>query len=112
MECEEVLIRLWEYLDQELGPKEAEAMRDHLDGCPSAIPLLAAAVLYFVLLARQRSELRGSGGPGPIHSDTLHGLMKAQPAGSSIHFIADPFQIGLVATENGQRDNLRHLVGM
>jgi anti-sigma factor (TIGR02949 family) len=54
MECEEVLIRLWEYLDQELGPKEAEAMRDHLDGCPECYPAFGCGRALLRALARQR----------------------------------------------------------
>ena len=54
MECEEVLIHLWEYLDQELGPKEAEAVRDHLDGCPECYPAFGCGRALLRLLARQR----------------------------------------------------------
>ena len=54
MECEEVLIRLWEYLDQELGPKEAAAVRDHLDSCPGCYPAFGCSRALLRVLARQR----------------------------------------------------------
>jgi len=54
MECEEVLIRLWEYLDQELGPIEAEAVRDHLDGCAGCYPAFGCGRALLRVLARQR----------------------------------------------------------
>jgi mycothiol system anti-sigma-R factor len=34
MECREVVVRLWEYLDGELAPEEVLSLRVHLDGCP------------------------------------------------------------------------------
>jgi mycothiol system anti-sigma-R factor len=54
MECEEVLVRLWEYLDQELGPKEAEAVRAHLDSCPGCYPVFGCRRALLRVLARQR----------------------------------------------------------
>jgi len=56
MECEEVLIRLWEYLDQELGPKEAEEVRDHLDGCTGCYPAFGCSRALLRALARQRAN--------------------------------------------------------
>jgi len=56
MECEEVLIRLWEYLDQELGPKEAKAVRDHLDGCTGCYPAFGCGRALLRVLARQRAN--------------------------------------------------------
>jgi anti-sigma factor (TIGR02949 family) len=56
MECEEVLIRLWEYLDHELGPKEAEAVRDHLDGCTGCYPAFGCGRALLRVLARQRAN--------------------------------------------------------
>ncbi|MCE3245302.1 MAG: putative zinc-finger, partial [Arthrobacter sp.] len=38
MRCEEILLRLWEYLDQELAPTEAEAVDFHLSACPHCRP--------------------------------------------------------------------------
>jgi mycothiol system anti-sigma-R factor len=34
MTCEDVLTRLWEYLDDELAPEEVRAVGVHLGGCP------------------------------------------------------------------------------
>jgi mycothiol system anti-sigma-R factor len=38
MECPEVVERLWEYLDGELGAKEARALDGHLSCCPRCAP--------------------------------------------------------------------------
>jgi anti-sigma factor (TIGR02949 family) len=54
MECEEVLIRLWEYLDHELGPEEAESVGQHLYGCSSCQPAYCCDRAFLDLLARQR----------------------------------------------------------
>jgi hypothetical protein len=54
MECEEVLIRLWEYLDQELGPEEAESVGVHLYGCHRCHPAYRCNRALLGLLARQR----------------------------------------------------------
>jgi anti-sigma factor (TIGR02949 family) len=56
MECEEVLIRLWEYLDQELGPEEARTVKGHLLSCPSCHPRYCRDRAFLALLARQRQR--------------------------------------------------------
>lgn len=38
MKCPEVEARLWEYLDGELGAKEAQALDGHLSWCPRCRP--------------------------------------------------------------------------
>jgi anti-sigma factor (TIGR02949 family) len=54
MECDEVLIRLWEYLDQELGPEEASSVGEHLNDCPSCLPAYCHNRALLALLDRQR----------------------------------------------------------
>ncbi len=54
MECEEVLIRLWEYLDQELGSEEAEKVRAHLKRCRECYPAYCCDRAFLELLARLR----------------------------------------------------------
>lgn len=56
MECEDILIRLWEYLDQELAPEEAEAVRAHLRRCPRCHPAYCCDRAFLELLARQRAN--------------------------------------------------------
>jgi anti-sigma factor (TIGR02949 family) len=56
MECEEVLIRLWEYLDQQLGPEEVDSIRVHLSGCPGCYPAYCWDRALLHLLARQRAN--------------------------------------------------------
>jgi anti-sigma factor (TIGR02949 family) len=56
MECEEVLIRLWEYLDQELGPEEADSVGKHLNGCSRCHPAYCCDRALLALLARQRNS--------------------------------------------------------
>jgi mycothiol system anti-sigma-R factor len=55
MECEEVLVRLWEYLDQELGPTEAQAVEAHLESCPGCYPAFGCGRALLRVLARQRT---------------------------------------------------------
>lgn len=54
MRCEEVLVSLWEYLDEELSPEEAEGVRAHLRGCPHCHPAYCCDRAFLELLARQR----------------------------------------------------------
>lgn len=58
MKCEDVLLRLWEYLDQELAPEEAGAVWNHLQGCSRCHPCYCCDRAFLALLARQRSRCR------------------------------------------------------
>ncbi len=58
MRCEEVLIRLWEYLDEELAPEEGESVRVHLKGCARCHPAYCCDRAFLALLARQRARCR------------------------------------------------------
>jgi mycothiol system anti-sigma-R factor len=62
MECEAVLMLLWEYLDDELGSEEAESVRSHLSCCPSCHPVYSCDRAFLKVLARQRQ--RCSAPPG------------------------------------------------
>ena len=55
MECEDALARLWEYLDQELRPEDAQAVKAHLSRCTSCYPAYCCDRGLLELLARQRS---------------------------------------------------------
>jgi mycothiol system anti-sigma-R factor len=54
MECEEVLFRLWEYLDRQVPPEEAYAIADHLGRCSGCYPAFCCDRAFLQLLARQR----------------------------------------------------------
>ena len=56
MECEEVRIRLWEYLDQELGPEEATEVQAHIQWCRGCFPAFCRYRALLQLLARQRAN--------------------------------------------------------
>ncbi len=56
MECDEVLIRLWEYLDQELGPEESRSVGEHLYSCLTCRPAYQCDRAFLDLLARQRAS--------------------------------------------------------
>jgi anti-sigma factor RsiW len=55
MECKEVLILLWEYLDQELNPEETAAVAAHLSRCGGCYPAYCYDRALLQLLARQRT---------------------------------------------------------
>jgi hypothetical protein len=55
MQCEEVVLRLWEYLDQELVREEARAVHAHLEDCASCHPVCCHYRAFLALLSRQRS---------------------------------------------------------
>jgi mycothiol system anti-sigma-R factor len=55
MRCEEVLSRLWEYLDEELASEEAAAVRLHLSDCHRCHPAYCCDRAFLELLARQRA---------------------------------------------------------
>jgi mycothiol system anti-sigma-R factor len=54
MECEAVLVLLWEYLDEEVGSEEAQAIGVHLSQCPTCHPAYCCDRAFLELLARQR----------------------------------------------------------
>jgi len=54
MQCKEVLTRLWEYLDEELTPEEADCVAFHLRGCAQCHPAYCCDRALLQLLARQR----------------------------------------------------------
>jgi mycothiol system anti-sigma-R factor len=56
MDCEEVLVRLWEYLDEELAPEEAEGIRAHLLWCRDCFPTYCCNRAFLQLLARLKSS--------------------------------------------------------
>jgi anti-sigma factor (TIGR02949 family) len=56
MECKEALRLLWEYLDQELGPEDAPAVKAHLIRCSSCYPVYCCDRKFLDLLARQRER--------------------------------------------------------
>jgi mycothiol system anti-sigma-R factor len=56
MQCEEVLGQIWEYLDQELGREEAQAIERHLGQCASCHPVYCCDRAFLALLARQRAR--------------------------------------------------------
>ena len=53
MECREVLSRLWEYLDEELGPEESRSVAEHLGRCLDCYPAHCCHRALLELLARQ-----------------------------------------------------------
>lgn len=56
MQCDEVLLQLWEYLDQELAREEAEAVAAHLGHCGRCHPVYCWDRALLSLLARQRDN--------------------------------------------------------
>lgn len=60
MECEAVLALLWEYLDEELGSEEAEAVGSHVSRCPRCRPAYCCDRAFLELLARQRARCPAS----------------------------------------------------
>jgi mycothiol system anti-sigma-R factor len=62
MECDEVLIRLWEYLDQELTPHDAAEVKDHLHRCAHCYPAYCCDRAFLDLLARLRSSCTAPAG--------------------------------------------------
>jgi mycothiol system anti-sigma-R factor len=56
MRCEEVLLSLWEYLDEELAREEAEVVAAHLDHCGRCYPAYCRDRAFLGLLARQRGN--------------------------------------------------------
>jgi mycothiol system anti-sigma-R factor len=55
MQCKEVLVHLWEYLDEELTREEAEAIAAHLRHCRECSPAYSCDRAFLELLARQRT---------------------------------------------------------
>ena len=54
MQCEEVLSRLWEYLDRELEPEVSIVLGEHLVSCSRCYPAYCCDRAFLELVARQR----------------------------------------------------------
>lgn len=52
--CDEVLARLWEFIDHELTPDNADRIRQHLAVCAHCLPQYAFQRAFVVFLRRQR----------------------------------------------------------
>jgi anti-sigma factor RsiW len=61
MSCEEVLTRLWEYLDEELAAEEAAEVRLHLSDCLRCHSAYCCDRAFLDLLARQRVRYSAAG---------------------------------------------------
>jgi mycothiol system anti-sigma-R factor len=58
MECEQVVARLWEYLDHQLGPEEARLLQAHLRWCAWCHGAYRCDREFLRMLARQRTVCR------------------------------------------------------
>jgi hypothetical protein len=58
MTCEDVLNRVWEYLDEELAAEEADSLTLHLGGCRNCRVAFCCDRAFLDLIARQRSRIR------------------------------------------------------
>jgi anti-sigma factor RsiW len=54
MTCEDVLTRLWEYLDEELAPEEVRAVGVHLGGCPECHGAFCCDRAFLSMIGRLR----------------------------------------------------------
>lgn len=54
--CEDVLSRLWEFLDGELGPEEETQVKKHLDVCNRCYPQYDFQRAYFEYARRIRDR--------------------------------------------------------
>ncbi len=52
MECREVIDRVWEYLDGELGAEEAAAVHSHLGECPTCPPRCRCDRAFLLVIVR------------------------------------------------------------
>ena len=55
MECNEVKVRLWEYLDRELASADASALARHLGDCSDCYPAYSCNQAFLSRLASIRS---------------------------------------------------------
>ena len=109
MECDEVKVRLWEYLDRELASEDACALARHLSECSDCYPAYSynqapesschirfTCTAPVALMRWVRSQ------------PWIHDLMLGQTDSRLLY----PFQIVGVAINQGDRDELWNLVGM
>jgi len=68
--CQEVIDRLWDYLDSELPPEDMQAVADHLAECGRCYPQYRFEFAFLEALARQREVARKP-------SDAWRGRLKA-----------------------------------
>ena len=71
--CEEVLEKLYEYLDGELELVESEEMARHFEMCANCYPALAFEKSFLEALERTQ---RGTATPEPLRAKVLEALRK------------------------------------
>jgi anti-sigma factor (TIGR02949 family) len=57
--CQDVMERLWDYLDGELPPEQMQALADHLAECRRCFPQYRFEFAFLEALARQRARAPG-----------------------------------------------------
>jgi anti-sigma factor RsiW len=57
MLCDEVVILLWEYLDQELAPEDAAEVAIHLSHCSVCYPVYCHDRALLALVARSKRSV-------------------------------------------------------
>jgi anti-sigma factor RsiW len=57
MLCDEVIINLWEYLDQELAPEDAAEVAAHLSSCLDCYPVYCHDRAFLELVARLKHSV-------------------------------------------------------
>ena len=55
-QCEDIMKRLWEFLDGELEPVSAQALQRHLEACARCYPRYDFQRAYFKIMHRVRDR--------------------------------------------------------
>jgi anti-sigma factor (TIGR02949 family) len=71
MDCQEALDRLYEFLDGELTPDAATAIREHLEACAGCVGLYDFERAYLRFL---EARTRTVGAPAHVRRRILHDL--------------------------------------
>jgi anti-sigma factor (TIGR02949 family) len=73
MTCQHVIEHLWDYLDGELSPSEAEAIGEHLAQCGRCYPQYRFQFAFLELLVRHRTRVAP---PSRAAVDRVRGLIR------------------------------------
>ena len=76
LDCRDCIDRLYEYLDDELTPQLARAVRDHLAECAACFPRFQVEGAFLAFL---RARVRAKGMPAEARRRLVRDILAGEP---------------------------------
>ncbi len=94
MPCDQVISKLWEYLDGALDDARAAKIREHLEMCARCLPQYNFEVAFLELLKRNSSQPV----PASLRRNVFEALLKSNPTDPSAQWLKEVPLLELAGT--------------